>query len=304
MMCDQGFGHLETEYRRHQLHCPQDFFEAASKLKIADVVKLCADDILDLKKLANDHFKHNRAKNLLFSRAKRVFLSKEFPLEMILQCYDIPKGDFETETVYLAHVDSEISKQKTTEEFHNYYLKKSGKSETEQQKLLPTLRTSQFNGILPKKFRVGQVMEINKKKIKDLNALRVHTSKEAQTWILEVTKRQGEGNLRKRSQIQNDEAIYDDPENDEDEQDLEIDQEDAVVINEDYHDEQTKEEPEKPKRVKRSGGNKKPAGKGNLIINLNLAISNNNAITLILNNEMNFNTKTINIHKVLTITFL
>ena len=146
-------------------------------------------------------------------------------------------------------------------------------------------------------------METNKKKIKDLNALRVHTSKKAQTWILEVTKRQGEGNLRKRSQIQNDEAIYDDPENDEDEQDLEIDQEDAVVINEDYHDEQTKEEPEKPKRVKRSGGNKKPAGKGNLIINLNLAISNNNAITLILNNEMNFNTKTINIHKVLTITF-
>ena len=175
MMCDQGFGHLETEYRKNQLHCPQDFFEAASKLKDADVVKLCADDILDLKKLANDHFKHNRAKNLLFSRAKRVFLSKEFPLEMILQCYDIPKGDFETETVYLAQVDSEISKQKTTEEFQNYYLKKSVKSETEQQKLLPTLRTSKFNGILPKKFRVGQVMEINKKKLKDLNALGVYT---------------------------------------------------------------------------------------------------------------------------------
>ena len=65
-----------------------------------------------------------------------------------------------------------------------------------------------------------------------------------------------------------------------------------------------KETPEKPKRVKRAGGNKKPAGKGNLIIDLNLAISNNNAITLILNNEMNFNTKTIIIHKVLTITFL
>ena len=62
--------------------------------------------------------------------------------------------------------------------------------------------------------------------------------------------------------------------------------------------------PEKPKRVKRTGGNKKTAGKGNLIIDLNLAISNNNAITLILNNEMNFNTKTIIIHKVLTITFL
>ena len=57
MMCDQGFGNLETEYRRQQLHCPQDFFEAASKLKMAEVEKLCADDMLDLKKLANDHFK-------------------------------------------------------------------------------------------------------------------------------------------------------------------------------------------------------------------------------------------------------
>ena len=146
---------------------------------MAEVEKLCADDILDLKKLANDHFKHNRAKNLLFSRAKRVFLSKEFPLEMILQCYDIPKGDIETKTVYLAHVDSEISKQKTTEEFHNYYLKKSGKSETEQQKLLPTLRTSKFKDILPKKFKVGQVMVIAQKKLKDIKALKVFTHTEA-----------------------------------------------------------------------------------------------------------------------------
>ena len=89
-------------------------------------------DILDLKKLANDHFKHNRAKNLLFSRAKRVFLSKKFPLEMIIQCYDIPTRDFENETVYLAQKDSDISKQKSTEEFLKYYLQKSVESETEQ----------------------------------------------------------------------------------------------------------------------------------------------------------------------------
>ena len=273
---------------------------------MAEVKKLCADDMLDLKKLANDHFKHNKAKNCLFSRAKRVFLSKDYPLEMVLECYDIPKGDFERETVYLANEGSEISKQETTEQFHTYYLKKSGKSETEQQNLLPTLVTSKFKDILPKKFRVGQVMEIAKKKLKDLKALKVFTHKEAQKWIQRVLDRQGEPNLRKRSQIQNDDAIYCDPENEEDEQDLEIDQEDAVVIMEDYHEEQTKEceEPEKPKKAKRSGGKKKTAGKGNLIINLNLAIRNNNAITLILKNEMIFNTKTINIHKVLTITFL
>ena len=231
---------------------------------------------------------------------------------MVLQCYDIPKGDFECETVYLAHEGSEISKQKTTEQFHTYYLKKSGKSETEQQNLLPTLVTSKFNDILPKKFRVGQVMEIAKKKLKDLKALKVFTHKEAQKWIQRVLDRQGEPNLRKRSQIQNDDAIYCDPENEEDEQDLEIDQEDAVVIMEDYHEEQTEEceEPDtsetdqKPKKAKRSGGKKKTAGKGNLIINLNLAIRNNNAITLILKNEMIFNTETIDIHKVLTITFL
>ena len=131
-------------------------------------------------------------------------------------------------------------------------------------------------------------------------------NKEAQTWIRRVLDRQGEQNLRKRSQIQNDDAIYCNPENEGDEQDLEIDQEDAVVIMEDYHEKQTKEceEPEKPKKAKRSGGKKKTAGKGNLIIDLFLSIRNNNAITLILKNEMIFNTKTINIHKVLTITFL
>ena len=60
----------------------------------------------------------------------------------------------------------------------------------------------------------------------------------------------------------------------------------------------------KPKQRKRSGGKQKQAGTGNLIIQLFITISNNNAITLILNNEMIFNTKTINIHKVLTIIFL
>ena len=75
-----------------------------------------------------------------------------------------------------------------------------------------------------------------------------------------------------------------------------------TVINEDYHNEEMKGTPEKPKGVKRTGGNKKTAGKGNFFIDLNPAISNNNAMTLILNNEMNFNTKTIIIHKVLTIT--
>ena len=179
MACNRGFGTLELEYRKHRLHCPQDFFEAASQLEMAEVKKLCADDMLDLKKLANDHFKHNKARNCLFSRAKRVFLSKDYPLEMVLECYDIPKGDFECETVYLANEGSEISKQETTEQFHTYYLKQSGKSDTEQQNLLPTLRTSKFKDILPKKFKVGQVMVIGQKKLKDLNALKVFTHTEA-----------------------------------------------------------------------------------------------------------------------------
>ena len=148
-------------------------------MKSAEVKKLCAEDMLDLKKLANDHFKHNKAQNCLFSRCKRVFLSKDYPLEMVLECYDVPKGDFECETVYLANEGSEISKQKTTEQFHTYYLKQSGKSDTEQQNLLPSLRTSKFKDILPKKFKVGQVMVIAKKKIEDLLALKAFTHIEA-----------------------------------------------------------------------------------------------------------------------------
>ena len=43
---------------------------------------------------------------------------------------------------------------------------------------------------------------------------------------------------------------------------------------------------------------------GNIITELFITIRNNNAMTLFLKNEMIFNTKTINIHKVITITFL
>ena len=303
MMCDRGFGQLETEYKKNKLHCPQDFYRAASKMNNADVVRLGPDDMLDLKKMSK-HFKHGKARKLLFSRAKRVFLSKKFPLEMIIQCYDIPTQGFEKETVNLGPKDSDITELKSTEEFLKYYLKKSVESETEQQELLPTLRTSKFKAILPKKLKEGHVMEINKKKIKDVNSLAVYTNNEATKWIIDLTNRQKEGNLRKRSRIQNDDAIYEDPENYPDEVDLDSDQENATIINEDYHNEEMKGTPEKPKGVKRTGGNKKTAGKGNLIIDLNPAISNNNAMTLILNNEMNFNTKTIIIHKVLTITFL
>ena len=43
---------------------------------------------------------------------------------------------------------------------------------------------------------------------------------------------------------------------------------------------------------------------GNIITELFTTIRNNNAITLFFKNEMIFNTKTIIIHKVITITFL
>ena len=259
MPCDRGFGNLEMEYRKHRLHDPQDFFEAASKVQSAEVKKLCAEDMLDLKKLAQDHFKHNKAQNCLFSRCKRVFLSKNYPVEMVLECYNTNTKSFEHESVYLAHEASDISKQKTTEEFQTYYLKQSGKTDTEQQDLLPTLRTTKFKDILPKKFKVGQVMVIAKKKIKDLLALRAFTHTEAKKWIQSVIARQREGDLRKKSQVQNDDAIYFDMENQEDEQDLDIDPEGAIVMIEDYHGEHTEdcEEPDtcetdkKPKKRKR-----------------------------------------------------
>ena len=302
MECDRGFGQLETEYKKTKLHCPQDFYRAASKMNNADVVRLGPDDMLDLKKMSK-HFKHGKAKKLLFSKAKRVFLSKQFPLEMIIECYDIPTKLFEKETVNLGPKDGDITELKSTEEFQKYYLKNSVESETEQQELLPTLRTSKFKAILPKKLREGWVMEVNKKKIKDVFGLSMYTTKEATQWILDLTKRQEQENLRKRSRIQNDDKIYDDPENYPDELDLDSDQESAMVVNEDYHNEEMEGAPEKTKGKKSTGGNKRTAAKGNLFIDLNPAISNNNAMTLILNNEMKFKERTKNIHKVLIITF-
>ena len=100
MACDKGFGQLETEYQKSkQLHEPQDFFAAASKLNNAEVKTLCAEDMLDLKKLAQDHFKHNKAQNCLFSRCKRVFLSKKYPVEMVLECYNKDQKGFDQESV-------------------------------------------------------------------------------------------------------------------------------------------------------------------------------------------------------------
>ena len=93
-------------------------------------------------------------------------------------------------------------------------------------------------------------MEVNKKKIKDVFGLSMYTTKEATQWILDLTKRQDKENLRKRSRIQNDDKIYDDPENYPDELDLDSDQESAMVVNEDYHNEEMEGTPEKTKGKK------------------------------------------------------
>ena len=195
---------------------------------------------------------------------------------MVLECYNKNTKCFEQESVYLAHEYSDISKQKTTEEFQTYYLKQSGKTDTEQQDLLPTLRTRKFKDILPKKFKVGQVMVIGKKKLKDLQALKAFTHTEAKKWIQSVVARQDKGDLRKKSQVQDDDAIYFDMENKEDELDLDIDPEGAIVMAEDYHGEHTEDcveetvpEPDtcetdkKPKKGKGSRGKSKQAGTGN-----------------------------------------
>ena len=154
---------------------------------------------------------------------------------MVPECYNKDQKGFDQESVYLAVEDSDISKQKITEEFKTYYLKQSGKTDTEQQDLLPTLRTTKFKDILPKKFKVGQVMVIAKKKLKDLLALKAFTHPEATIWIQSVAATQNGGHLRQKSQIQDDDAIYFNIENKEDELDLDIDPEDAIVIDEDYH---------------------------------------------------------------------
>ena len=231
MACDKGFGQLETQYKKMTiLHDPQDFFAAASKVNKAEVKILCAEDMLDLKKLAQDHFKHNKAQNCLFSRCKRVFLSNKYPLEMVLEYYNKDKQGFDQESVFLAVEESDISKQKTTQEFQTYYLNQSGKTGTEQQELLPTLRETKFKDILPKKFKDGQVMVIAKNKLKDIVALKAYTSAKATQWILSVAARQKEGNLRLKGQIKDDDAIYFNIENKEDELDLDIDREDAIVM--------------------------------------------------------------------------
>ena len=202
---------------------------------------------------------------------------------MVLECYNKDKKCFDQESVYLAVEDSDISKQKTTQEFQTYYLKQSGKTDTEQQELLPTLRKTKFKDILPKKFKEGQVMVIAKKKLKDLLALKAYTHPEATQWILSVAARQKGGHLRQKSQIQDDDAIYFNIENKEDELDLDIDPEGAIVMAEDYHGDHTEdgieeivpetcETEKKSKKGKGSKGKRKQSGTGNLIINIFISI--------------------------------
>ena len=237
---------------------------------------------------------------------------------MVLEYYNRVKGCFDTESVFLSVEECVISKLTTTQDFKTNYLNQSGKTGTEVQDLLPILQETKFKAILPKKFQDGQVMFINRDKLKDLVSLKTFTLGNAPKWIEGVIARQHEPNLRpKANQRKDDDRIYFHIENKEDELNFDIDTQGAIVMNEDYHGEHTEDcveetvpEPDtcetdkKPKKGKGSRGKKKQAGTGNLIINLFITIRNNNAITLILKNEMIFNTKTINIHKVLTITFL
>ena len=283
MPCDRGFGNLEIEYRKHKLHDPQDFLAAASKLRNAEVKTLCAEDMLDLKKLAQDHFKHNKAKNCLFSQCKRVFLSKKYPLEMVLEYYNKVKRCFDTESVFLSVDESVISKQTTTQDFQTYYLDQSGKTGTELQDLLPRLRETKFQAILPKKFKDGQVMFINRDKLKDLVALSAFTLGKATQWIEGVFARQQLPNLRPKSnQRKEDDGIYFHIENKEDEMDLDIDPQGAIVMDEDYHEQHTEDGGEEivpetcetgKKSHKRKGSKgKKQADTGNIIINLFITI--------------------------------
>ena len=186
---DRGFGQLENQYKvTAKLHEPQDFFNAASKLTNADVKRLYAEDMLDLKELAFEHFQHNKAKNCLFSKCKRVFLTITHPHFMVLEYYDKDVKKFEMESVYLADQHSVIAKLqlKTAKEFQSYYLQHSGKSEDEIQELLPTLKTNKFVAIVPKKFQEGQVMTISDVKLKDIAVLKTFTNAKAKKmdkWI-------------------------------------------------------------------------------------------------------------------------
>ena len=194
---------------------------------------------------------------------------------MVLECYNKDQKGFDQESVYLAVEDSDISKQKTTQEFQTYYLNQSGKTGTELQDLLPRLRETKFQAILPKKFKDGQVMVIAKNKLKDIVALKAYTSVNATQWIQGVSARQKLGNLRPKSKRKEDDGIYFHIENKEDELDLDIDPEDAIVMDEDYHGEHTEdggeeivpetcETEKKSKKGKGSKGKRKQADTGNI----------------------------------------
>ena len=236
---DRGFGQLENQYKvTAKLHEPQDFFNAASKLTNADVKRLYAEDMLDLKELAFEHFQHNKAKNCLFSKCKRVFLTITHPHFMVLEYYDKDVKKFEMESVYLADQHSVIAKLqlKTAKEFQSYYLQHSGKSEDEIQELLPTLKTNKFVTILPKKFQEGQVMTISDVKLKDIAVLQILTHPKAKKWIRGVIARQKEPNIRARThqaQQKADDKIYFHDDNVEDERDLPTDTECATKLDED-----------------------------------------------------------------------
>ena len=236
---DRGFGQLENQYKvTAKLHEPQDFFNAASKLTNADVKRLYAEDMLDLKELAFEHFQHNKAKNCLFSKCKRVFLTITHPHFMLLEYYDKDVKKFEMESVYLADQHSVIAKLqlKTAKEFQSYYLQHSGKSEDEIQELLPTLKTNKFSTILPKKFRAGQVMTISDVKLKDIAVLQILTHAKAKKWIRGVIERQKGPNIRARTrqaQQKADDKIYFHDDNVEDERDLPTDTECATKLDED-----------------------------------------------------------------------
>ena len=144
---------------------------------------------------------------------------------------------------------------------------------------MPILQETKFKAILPKKFQDGQVMFINRDKLKDLVALSTFTLGKAPKWIEGVFARQQEPNLRPKSnQRKDDDGIYFHIENKEDELDLDIDTQGATVMNEYYHEHHTDggEEivPETRKKSHKRKGSKgkKQADTGNMIINLFIAI--------------------------------
>ena len=132
-------------------------------------------------------------------------------------------------------------------------------------------------------------MVIAKKKLKDLLALKAFTHPEATKWIQSVAATQNGGHLRQKSQIQDDDAIYFNMENQEDELDLDIDPEGAIVMAEDYHGDHTEdgveeivqetcETEKKSKKGKGFKGKRKQADTGNIVIKLFIIIRTNNPI--------------------------